>query len=139
MPEREHIIRVVQEWVLKAEHDWLTASHLLGLKADYALAAVHFHAQQSAEKYLKSLLVLHSLPVPKTHDIQRLIALVPAEDSPELPIEDMQLLTTFAVEIRYPGPTPADHAEAMAALVVARKIREHVRARLPLGEFDCRT
>ena len=40
MPNHEHVLRVVGEWVKKAEQDWLTASHLMTFSEDYALEAI---------------------------------------------------------------------------------------------------
>jgi len=131
MPNREHVLRVVGEWVKKAEEDWLTARHLMTLSEDYALDAVRFHAQQCAEKYLKSLLVLHSLPVPKTHDLRKLVRLVPVADAPDVTVEDLQLLTGFAVDMRYPGSGSADRSEAVSALKIADVIRDYARGHLP--------
>lgn len=131
MPEPEHVSKVVGEWVVKAENDWLLAAHLAALQEDYAIEGMGFHAQQSAEKYLKALLVLHSIPVPKSHDLLALSRLIPADAKPDTTVEELQFLTTFAVDTRYPGPGPTQHREAVSAVAIARKIRAHVRTQLP--------
>ena len=64
--------------------DWLRYA-----KADLALAQVPlpagglyellcFHAQQAAEKSLKAVLIHHSIELPRTHNLERLIDLLPA-------------------------------------------------------------
>jgi len=76
MPPREHIVRVVKEMGGKAEKDYRVAAHLLAANDAMTYDAVCFHAQQCVEKYLKASLVDHSLLVPKTHDLERLVGLL---------------------------------------------------------------
>ena len=56
-------------WVEKAEHDLANAEHTLTRADDCPADTAAFHAQQCAEKYLKSLLVIHGHDVPRTHDL----------------------------------------------------------------------
>jgi len=55
-----------QEWIIKAEHDLLSAKTLfeVGLY-DTAM----FHTQQCAEKSLKGFLAFHSKPIQKIHNL----------------------------------------------------------------------
>lgn len=55
-----------REWVRDAEQDWQLAVSLLRRK-QLPTVAICFHAQQSAEKYLKALLLSKRLIFPKTH------------------------------------------------------------------------
>jgi hypothetical protein len=55
----EAVLRVALPWVQKAESNLKTAAHTLKLDKACATDLVCFHAQQSVEKYLKALLVLH--------------------------------------------------------------------------------
>jgi HEPN domain-containing protein len=48
------VIHVVRQWLNKAEEDFTTAQYLLTLKEKCPFGIVTFHAQQCAEKYLKS-------------------------------------------------------------------------------------
>ncbi len=127
MPERELVLRVVKEWAHKAECDWLTATHLLTLQQDFVIDAVQFHAQQSAEKYLKALMVFHGLSVPKTHDIEALVGALGHLIDLDVSVEELRLLSTAAVVSRYPGPGKSGHADAEATVKIARKIRETIR------------
>jgi HEPN domain-containing protein len=43
--------------------------------------AIGFHAHQAEEKYLKAVLVWHQVEFTKTHDIDRLLALVETVDA----------------------------------------------------------
>nr|VFK42404.1 MAG: HEPN domain-containing protein [Candidatus Kentron sp. TC] len=74
MPTCKESLTVVKEWVEKAEDDYRAAVHLLSMAhGPIPYAIVCFHAGQCVEKYLKAILVDHSLPVPKTHDIEEII------------------------------------------------------------------
>jgi len=101
-----------------------------GDKAPFA--AVGFHSQQCVEKYLKALLVLHSVDFPKTHDLQALVGMVPPSSGLNLSLADMNLLSSYSIEGRYPGDwDPPTRKEAEEALETARKAREAVRKCLP--------
>ena len=54
-------------WLAKAESDLSAADSVLQGDGPYDTAC--FHAQQAIEKSLKSLLALHSQPIPRTHDL----------------------------------------------------------------------
>ena len=86
-----------------------------------------FLAQQAAEKALKAALVLDQVEVPYIHDLSELRELIP----PGWPLSagpgELERLTEWASEARYPGDWPepthedADHAHA-AALAVYQSI-----------------
>ena len=61
----------LKSWIAFAEEDYSAATTLLAIKRPL-LAAVCFHAQQCAEKYLKALLILKDFDFPKTHDLPTL-------------------------------------------------------------------
>lgn len=58
-----------REWVAKAEEDYLAAFDLARRRKRPLWSGVCFHAQQSAEKYLKARLEEAGLTVPRTHDL----------------------------------------------------------------------
>ena len=116
---------VVQEWIDKAEGDYLTATR----EADASppnYDAVCFHAQQCIEKLLKALLTALGKTPPKTHDLTVLDSLL-SSIWPEcrLPIEQLRLLSTAAVMFRYPGES-AGPEEADAALVACKAMRSRL-------------
>lgn len=132
MPEHEHVVAVVAEWVEKAENDLKNASHTLKLGKDCPTDTVCFHAQQVVEKYLKALLVMKSANFPKTHNIETLLLLVPETDRPELSDDEQDRLTEYATVSRYPGTYEAiTLTEARRAVRTARHVRKAVRALLP--------
>lgn len=59
------------DWVEYAEEDWFAARKLLRGKKPSTTNSC-FHAQQSAEKYLKAMLVSKEAYFPKTHDLTSL-------------------------------------------------------------------
>ena len=63
-----------EKWFKKAEGDLMIIRNVISLEnAPYDLCC--FHAQQAAEKYLKSYLVVRNTAFPKTHDLVQLIEL----------------------------------------------------------------
>ncbi len=88
----------VRPWVWRAEEDFDVASNEMARGDKAPFATVAFHAQQCVEKYLKALLVLHSIDFPKTHDLQALVGMVPISCGLNLPISDMNVLSSHAIE-----------------------------------------
>jgi len=77
MSEDADRIKVVRQWMEKAENDLRTAEHTIKLRKNCPFDTVCFHSQQCAEKYLKAMLTLHNVPFPKSHDLSELILLLP--------------------------------------------------------------
>lgn len=94
---------ITQEWVDKAEGDAKVATTLWQMEVP-VYDAICFHAQQCVEKYCKAWLVEWHVDFPRTHDLEALAKLCLAS-LPELTalLDDLRYLTSFAVEIRYPG------------------------------------
>jgi HEPN domain-containing protein len=131
MPDREKLIAVCAEWLGKADNDLTNAVHTLKLGASCPTDTVCFHAQQCVEKYLKAILVLEGIDFPKTHDLETLVARIPAGLRPELSSEDQARLTDYATGARYPGWEEISLAAARSAVAVARRVRKAVRRGLP--------
>jgi len=132
MPNPEHVVLVVREWVVKAENDLKTAVHTLEMGKECPPDVVCFHAQQCVEKYLKAFLVLEGIYFPKTHAIEDLVSLIPGAARPKLAKKVQERLTDYATVTRYPGDyEPIKLAEARRAVQIARRVRSDVRKRLP--------
>jgi HEPN domain-containing protein len=91
---------------------------------------VCFHCQQLVEKYLKALLEESGLVVPRTHDLEWLLSLLPSAH----PIlskmkRGLQFLSRHAVDTRYPGEN-ATQRQADAALRWAERARQECRTLL---------
>jgi len=133
MSARPEAIEVARQWVNKAENDLKNAEHTLMMEDNCPFDTVCFHAQQCAEKYLKALFTLHSMPFPKTHDLVELVLLLASRKIKlEISLEDLTVINRYAVEARYPGDfEPIDRADAEEALAIARLVRGAVRKNLP--------
>jgi HEPN domain-containing protein len=119
------------EWVEKAEADFQAAEWLLGSPAP-VLDAITFHAQQCVEKYLKAGLQEAAIPIPKTHDLEKLLDLTsPLKGGLANRRPDLALLSRFAVEVRYPG-IKVTRSEAEEAFRICRDLRSAVRRSLGL-------
>jgi len=94
---------MTQEWIDKAEGDAQVVTALWQM-AEPVYDAICFHAQQCVEKYCKAWLVESEVDFPRTHDLEALAKLCLASLT-ELTalLDDLRFLTSFAVEIRYPG------------------------------------
>lgn len=93
---------------------------------------VCFHCQQTAEKYLKAMLVELGLSFPKTHDLDTLLSILSPHDKTLKPLRrGLDALTSYAVEYRY--PTSRTNARQMkSALRITQQIRAEIRSRLGL-------
>jgi HEPN domain-containing protein len=123
---------LTQEWVEKAEGDYRVASSQWQ-SADPVWDAVCFHAEQCAEKYLKAWLVEQGADFPKIHDLEVLARLCSPSLAEVEPLMDgLRFLTSYAVEIRYPGLF-AHREDAQKCWQAGLAVRDLVRARLGLG------
>jgi HEPN domain-containing protein len=131
MNKNEVINDLVLQWLKIADRDLIYAQQ--GLNANIIISeGVCFHCQQAVEKYLKAFLVKYQVEFPKTHSIMTLINLCSEVDNSfneKLP--DIDILTDYAVEIRYPDewyePTIE---EAEAAYGLALEVKKFVRSKI---------
>lgn len=115
-----------QKWFKKAEEDEFAGRVILESKQFPAPACFHF--QQTAEKYLKGLLVFHNKPFPKTHDLLELETLL-LEVEPKISQihGELGFLNPYAIETRYPGNYPeVTFDEAQMAYGSALKVKASV-------------
>jgi HEPN domain-containing protein len=123
--------RQTARWVRKAEDDIEGARDLAARKPPLR-DLVCFHCQQAAEKYLKAFLQEAGVPVPRTHDLDRLLNLVVAHDSTLQRLErGLNSLSRYAVDYLY--PILRTRARQMqSALRLAERVRKELRQRLRL-------
>jgi HEPN domain-containing protein len=81
--------------------------------------------RQVAEEWIgKAENDLLAATVPRTHDIEELVALLPGGSLTGLALKTQRRLTSYAVVSRYPGPqAEITLAEARAAVKAAGKVR----------------
>ena len=117
------------EWIEYAEDDHLAARTLLEAgRVPFEIVA--YHCQQSAEKYLKAILIQNGLPVPFIHDLLKLnlAAQVRLPSLKEIE-KSCEMLTPFGTATRYPGGAMVIGAEHMGSVTAwAERIRRVVRS-----------
>ena len=122
------------EWLEKAEGDYATAGRELRARRRPNYDAACFHAQQTAEKYLKAFLQEHRVAFPKTHSLIELLELcLPLDASFELQRDLLVRMDRYAVRYRYPGES-ADKDEARQAFRAVKVVRTFVREKLGLPD-----
>lgn len=120
------------EWISKAEQDFQYAQLGMRQRKYPVYDGVCFHAQQCAEKYLKTFLVRHQIEFRKVHDLDELHRLcMRADESFRLIFDSLMILNPYSIDIRYPGAS-ATKEEAREAIAVMKQVRRFVRARLGL-------
>ena len=120
------------EWIQKAEGDYNTALRELRARRCPNYDAVCFHAQQTAEKYLKAFLQERAASLPRTHNLIELLEICLSVDPAfELMRRPLVLLDRYAVRYRYPGES-AEKDEARATIQATTVVREIARIRLGL-------
>lgn len=126
-PDRDEALR----WATVAEDDWEYA--LAGMERFPRGAGWNFH--QTAEKYLKALLLLEGQEPPRTHDLLHLLGLAEPDVDPSGEIATAaSALAPFGVSSRYPGDLAHVTPEgALRAREAAAAIRRFSRNRLGLA------
>jgi HEPN domain-containing protein len=124
---------IVNEWIQKAEGDYVSALREYRARKRPNFDAAGFHAQQSIEKYIKALLQLHDVRFEKIHDLLALKELC-VSFFPELEFhkESLAFLNQFAVAFRYPGEL-ASREHAKRAVKVMKQLRLILRSKLGLA------
>jgi len=133
MEKNDVIEKLVHQWIKIADRDMLTAQRELEIEP-HVTEIICFHCQQAVEKYLKAFLTKHQVEFPKTHSILTLINLCSGIDSSfKEKLSNADILTDYAVEIRYPDdwyePTIE---ETRKAYELTKKVKEFVLEKLDI-------
>ncbi|MFA6569568.1 MAG: HEPN domain-containing protein [Victivallales bacterium] len=124
-------VEITALWAEKAENDLLNAEHTLKMESNCPFDTICFHSQQCAEKYIKALLIFHSIDFPKTHDLAELVELFPENLEIGVDVDDLSILNSYSVSVRYPGfEEPLTRRDATKALSIAKKIRNAIKGLL---------
>jgi HEPN domain-containing protein len=119
--------RLTLEWIEKAEGDHITALREYRARVRPNFDAACFHAQQTAEKYLKAWLQEAGQSIPRTHSLVELVSLCIENDADFSNRETMlRGLDGYAIRTRYPGEN-ATKEEAHEAILISKEIRLFVR------------
>lgn len=131
MDKNDIIDKLVQQWIKIAERDMITAQRELEIEPNVT-DIICFHCQQAVEKYLKAFLTKEQIEFPKTHSIMTLINLCSEADSSfKEKLSNADILTDYAVEIRYPDEWyEPGIEEARKAYGLAKEVKEFVLDKL---------
>lgn len=118
------------EWQKRAEDD-IRAMEVM-LKEGGLPNPICFHAQQSAEKYLKGFLDFHDVEFAKIHSLIQLLDQCIAVDLKLESLKDnVVFLNTFYIETRYPGDYPSfSIKDAKEAYLAALRVKEFVLGKI---------
>jgi len=133
MDKNEVIEELVHQWIKIAERDLIIAQRELEIEP-IVTDIICFHCQQAAEKYLKSYLTRHQIEFPKTHSMMMLINLCSVADSSfKEKLSNADMLTDYAVEIRYPDEWyEPGIEEAKKAFELTKEIKAFVLKKLDM-------
>jgi HEPN domain-containing protein len=123
-----------EEWLFKAEHDIKSADLLLkGQEPLYDVAI--YHAQQCAEKSLKSFLAFREKEISKIHNLLILLEECVEIDSRFNEIyEDCIYLNPYATLYRYPeGDLMPERDEVESAIHKAKKVMNFVGIKINIS------
>ncbi len=118
----EQLAAAAGRWLRFATED-LEAAQALRSAPEVAPRHVATLAQQRAEKAVKAGLVLLGVEPPRTHNLELLVDLLPADWRVHGSTADLAQLTQWLVESRYPGEWPETlSSDAAQALVDAEAV-----------------
>lgn len=120
---------LVRGWLKKAKSDVIAMNASISAGA---LDVACFHAQQSAEKYLKAFLSHSKMKFPFTHNLSKLVELCAKVDVRFGSLQDaVELLTPYAVELRYDDDFWPSSEVAIEARSASFQVQEVVAKLLP--------
>lgn len=127
--------KVTEEWITKAEQDYLVAIRELKAKPP-ATDAICFHSQQCIEKYMKAILQENEVEFEKIHDLDILLGQC-KDFIPELESHRDELikLSTYAVDVRYPG-FDVSKEEAAECVKIMKKVRTVIKNHFKLTKSE---
>ena len=131
--EKSYMNPLTLEWIEKAEEDYNSAKWLQE-SPNPVHNSICFHLQQCIEKYLKAWLQEAKIPFTKTYDLEELLKLItPTMSAWNLWQPDFKIITTYAVESRYPGDSATDE-DIKHAIQICDEVRKTIRTQLKLNE-----
>jgi len=127
-PTQDELRIEAQRFLRLADRD-VKAFQVLKADPKIHLSTVCFHAQQAVEKCLKAVLILHGVPLHKTHNLKQLWAeLVQINITPPINAEQLGSINPCAVTFRYDDTDiellSRDDAESMMDIIQRWAIKE---------------
>jgi HEPN domain-containing protein len=129
MPPEASLRELAESWMAHARAD--LALVRMPLPPDSRYELLLFHAQQAVEKALKAVMIAYGIHFPHTHNLQRLVELLPQHWQREPELLEATSLTIYAVELRYPGDNQSpSRDEYLAHAAIAERALAWASARL---------
>ena len=126
----------VSKWIELAEEDFRLAKFAFKMKSNVPYRLICYHAQQTAEKYIKGYLVSELIDFPYTHSIEALLKLTPSNSGLQKLMDIVSELTNYAVAKRYPGDyNILTKKNAEEAVNKSSKVRKAIRELLKEKEL----
>ncbi len=114
------------EWIEKAEGDYHSALREYRARKNPNYDSACFHAQQCIEKYFKAILQKDNTYFSKTHDLTVLMnLLLPRYPFLEVHLNNLKMISVFAVEVRYPGES-ATKEEARSIIKILKQVHKEL-------------
>lgn len=127
-----------RRWLRWAGEDLVAARHSAS-DSEIAPRIACGLAQQAAEKAIKALVVLDGVDPPKSHNLVRLVRMLPSDVADPILAVDLEDLTRWAIEGRYPEDLDeASTEDAERAVTTASSVLTiaAVRSELEAGRGD---
>jgi len=126
----EELKKLAAQWKRKADNDIKTMDNEFA-SDEPVTDTICFHAQQAAEKYLKLYLLCNNINPMRTHSISVLLAECRKIDPDYSELTEIEYLTDYAVELRYPDSFYIPEIEeAKEAYQDALKVKDFVEKKL---------
>lgn len=122
--------KIAKQWLKQADEDIRLARHAFKLSSSRPCKLIAFHAQQCAEKCLKAFLAFKKVDFPYTHNISVLLEIGSKHAAWMQDLREAEMLTDYAVTVRYPGSERVTKKDAETAVKMALKVRSVVRKAL---------
>jgi HEPN domain-containing protein len=130
-------VKYIRQWLELAEEDLRVVEIAFEIDNSIPYRIIAFHAQQAAEKFLKALLVYYNIDFPYTHDLYKLLELLPEAREAKGKLEDITKLTDYAVNRRYPDfYRKLSLGETKEAAQLAKLTADYVRNKLEQEGFS---
>ncbi|MGB3572136.1 MAG: HEPN domain-containing protein [Phormidesmis sp.] len=132
----EPTLRQTLRWLSYAQADILAAKQLMTQGALFS-SQICFLSQQAAEKAIKASLVFLQIKFPYSHDLNRLTPLLPKQWQTFQQYSDLETLSNWAVDSRYPNPLGKPSVgEAVEALNQAEEILQSIQEKLKMRGLE---
>ncbi len=132
----------IQRLFFKAENDLRSAVDLSHTDKP-ATDVICFHCQQAVEKFLKAWLHWHEIDSPRTHNLAELVEVCKRTEATFEKLDDVNVLTPYAVELRYAEDFYLPPVEEMQrAIELAEYVKMFVRSKFeehgvnPIRDFQ---